>query len=112
MDLPRPGPKEVIEELPSSTDYYDGSLNLNSVKIQCTVYQNQNDCLHQNKCGWCGETSSCILGNNLGPLQPCNKLSYVYTYHPPEEMSKNATVRATQEIYGSQWWHLDKHQKV
>ena len=86
MDLPRPGQKEVIEELPTSTDYYDGSLNLNSVKIQCTVYQNQNDCLHQNKCGWCGETSSCILGNNLGPLQPCNKLSYVYTYHPPEEI--------------------------
>ena len=32
--------------------------------------------------------------------------------HWTEEMSKNATVRATQEIYGSQWWHLDKHQKV
>ena len=81
------GPKETIEEITSSSDYYDGSINLNSVTIKCNIYGNQNDCLHQNKCGWCGETKSCILGNNLGPLQPCNKLSYVFAVNSPDEIT-------------------------
>ena len=70
-------------------------MNLNSVTIKCNIYGNKNDCLHQNKCGWCGESNSCILGNNLGPLQPCNKLSYIFAMNAPEEItvSNNGNIR-------------------
>ena len=78
-DVPPPGPQESVQEIPSVTDYYDGSLKLNSVKIQCKIYANPTDCLHQSGCGWCGGNNSCILGNNLGPLQPCSKSTYIYT---------------------------------
>ncbi len=78
-ELPPPGPQESPDEVPSETDYYDGSLHLNSVKVQCKIFSNPTDCLHQSSCGWCGSNSSCILGNNLGPLQPCSKSSYIFT---------------------------------
>jgi len=77
--MPPPGPQENPEEIHSTTEYYDGSRNLNAVKIQCKIYSNPTDCLHQSSCGWCGSTNSCISGNNLGPLQPCVKSSYVFT---------------------------------
>ena len=70
---------ESVDETPSSTDYYDGSKNLNVVKVQCIVYANATDCLKQSSCGWCGSTKSCILGNNLGPLQSCVKSSYIFS---------------------------------
>lgn len=77
--MPPPGPQESVDEVPSTTDYYDGSHNLNTVKIQCRIYANPTDCLHQSSCGWCGSANNCILGNNLGPLQPCLKSSYIFT---------------------------------
>jgi len=79
FDPPAPGPMETVDETPSVTDYYDGSRNLNVVKVQCKIYANAADCLHQSSCGWCGSSNSCILGNNLGPLQPCLKSSYIFS---------------------------------
>lgn len=79
FDLPPPGPQETPEEIPSVTDYYDGSHKLNTVKIQCKIHSNPTSCLHQSSCGWCGSTNSCVLGNNLGPLQPCTKSSYIFS---------------------------------
>jgi hypothetical protein len=79
FDLPPPGPQESVDEVASVTDYYDGSSKLNAVKVQCRIFANPTDCLHQSSCGWCGATKSCILGNNLGPLQACVKSSYIFT---------------------------------
>lgn len=70
---------EIVDENPTITDYYDGSRNLNVVKVQCKIHATAGDCLHQSSCGWCGSSNSCILGNNLGPLQPCLKSSYVFS---------------------------------
>lgn len=47
---PTPGPQESVLEIPTSTTYYDGSLNLNVAKIGCGVYI-QNDCYKQVNCG-------------------------------------------------------------
>ncbi len=69
---------ETVDENPSETDYYDGSKNLNVIKVQCKIYASVADCLHQSSCGWCGSDNSCILGNNLGPLQYC-KSSYIFS---------------------------------
>ena len=78
-----PAPMEVVDETPSESDYYDGSRNLNVVKIQCKLYGNTNECLKQSSCGWCGSTNSCILGNNIGPLQPCVKSSFMFSNPQP-----------------------------
>ncbi len=91
--MPPPGPQESVDELPSTTDYYDGSLKLNAVKLQCKIYANPTDCLHQSSCGWCGDTGAgCILGNNLGPLQPCKKSSYVFSAPYPNWNPETRTV--------------------
>jgi hypothetical protein len=79
MDLPPPGPLESPDEIPSETDYYDGSLHLNAEVVKCQIFANPTDCLHQSSCGWCGSNTSCIPGNNLGPLRPCEKKSYMFT---------------------------------
>lgn len=70
---------EAVDEIPSVTDYYDGSRKLNAVKVQCKIFATAGDCLNQSSCGWCGSSNLCILGNNLGPLQPCLKSSYVFS---------------------------------
>lgn len=92
FDMPRPGPQESIEEIPSSVEYYDGSTNLNTVKLQCRIYANPTDCLHQSQCGWCGSSTGCILGNNLGPLQPCAKSSYMFTAPIPNWSAQTKVV--------------------
>jgi hypothetical protein len=79
IELPKPGPLETVDELPSSTTYYDGSNNLNKVTITCRVYANPTKCLHQSNCGWCGSSNGCISGTNLGPLEPCKKSSYIFS---------------------------------
>jgi hypothetical protein len=35
--------------------------------------------MHQGSCGWCGSSSACIPGNNLGPLAPCLRGTYKFT---------------------------------
>lgn len=83
FDLPRPGPLENVEEIASVTDYYDGSTNLNKKKITCRIYGNASDCLKNSSCGWCGSNNTCVLGNNLGPLQSCLKSTFVYSAPVP-----------------------------
>jgi hypothetical protein len=78
FELPPAGPQESIDEVPSVTDYYDGSTNLNSLKVQCKIYANPSDCTHQSTCGWCGSNNTCILGDSTGPRQPCAKSSYIF----------------------------------
>jgi hypothetical protein len=70
---------ESVEEKPSETDYYDGSGKLNVIKIQCKIYANAADCLRQSSCGWCGSSNSCILGNNLGPMEKCSRSSFLFS---------------------------------
>jgi hypothetical protein len=79
FDMPKPGLVETVNEVPSSTDYYDGSNNLNVIKINCTIYSNPKVCLTHSHCGWCGSGNSCILGSNLGPQQTCVRSSYIYS---------------------------------
>jgi len=45
----------------------------------CQSFTTQQDvCLHQGSCGWCGSSGSCIPGNNLGPLAPCLRGTYKF----------------------------------
>jgi len=74
-----PKNKEHADEVPSLTNYYDGSEKLNNFQVQCRMYVSQKDCLHQSGCGWCGATASCIAGNQAGPLEACSKSTYVFT---------------------------------
>mmetsp|Transcript_9994 Transcript_9994/g.10305 ORF Transcript_9994/g.10305 Transcript_9994/m.10305 type:complete len:198 (-) Transcript_9994:71-664(-) len=83
FDIPRSGPLENVEEVPSSTDYYDGSINLNKKKILCKIHGNATECLKNSSCGWCGSSGVCILGNNLGPLQSCLRSTFVYSSPVP-----------------------------
>ena len=91
FDLPRNGPLENVDEVPSNADYYDGTLNLNKKKISCRIYGNASDCMKNSSCGWCGSSNSCILGNNLGPLQTCSRSSFVYS-SPIPNWNNKATV--------------------
>ena len=68
---PAPGPLESIDEVPSETTYYDGSLNLNVAQIDCHIISIPNDCYKQTVCGWCGENSSCIRGTAMTNMEPC-----------------------------------------
>lgn len=43
--------KETVEEIPSVADYYDGSNNLNNVRVDCAIHRDQNDCLMSSHCG-------------------------------------------------------------
>jgi len=79
IPLPKPGPQESIDEIPTSTDYYDGSKRLNTVTINCKIYNSPNECLHNSSCGWCGSSMSCIAGTNIGPLESCVKSSYIFS---------------------------------
>ena len=79
FDLPPPGKVETVSEIPSGTDYYDGSNNLNVLTLNCTIYSNPKVCMAQSSCGWCGSSNKCVLGNNLGPKQPCVRSSYIYS---------------------------------
>ena len=79
IDLPPPGPQESIDEIPSPTEFYDGSKNLNVIKVNCRLYANPKECLNHSNCGWCGSSNSCILGNKAGPQQACVKNSYIYS---------------------------------
>ena len=79
INPPKPGPLETVEEIPSTTTYYDGSPKLNKITINCKIFAAPTDCLHSSNCGWCGSSSGCIAGTNLGPLEPCVKSSYIFS---------------------------------
>jgi hypothetical protein len=85
----------VAEEKPSITEYYDGSRELNTFKVQCKLYSSLKDCTHHASCGWCGATNSCINGNQMGPREPCPVSTYVFTsplYNAGENREINENV--------------------
>lgn len=48
---PTPGPLVSVQEIPTSTNYYDGSLNLNVGIVDCHTIVLPRDCVKQNICG-------------------------------------------------------------
>jgi hypothetical protein len=74
-----PGAKAVADEVPSITHYYDGRNKLNTIKVTCKIYVNKVDCLHKDGCGWCGATSGCVQGNQMGPMEACAASTYIFT---------------------------------
>lgn len=100
------GPLESIEEQPTEADYYDGSNKLNTVHVDCVIYANPNECFQQSSCGWCGSNNKCVLGNNMGPLQACNKSSYIFNTPVP---NWNNTTQASEDTNGS--FRVDNNKK-
>jgi hypothetical protein len=97
MDGPKGGPIEVVDEVPSVTNYYNGEAKLNKVQINCHIHANPTDCIHQSSCGWCGASKSCIVGNNIGPMESCVKSSYIFGTPNP---NFNAQTRVINENVG------------
>ena len=79
FDLPDPGNQETIDEVPSSSDYYDGSMKLNVIAVECSINNSVSNCINISSCGWCKSNRTCIRGNNLGPLQPCKPEDFVFS---------------------------------
>ena len=48
---PSQGPLESVDELPTVTTYYDGSLKLNVAQMNCKVYTIPGSCVKQSSCG-------------------------------------------------------------
>ena len=48
---PTPGPLVSVQEIPSETTYYDGSVNLNVGVINCHNIIVPGDCVKQSFCG-------------------------------------------------------------
>ena len=78
---PKPvqGPLEEIVENPTVGEYYDGSIKLNTVKVNCKIFTSVSDCIHHSNCGWCGSKNGCVLGNNFGPFEKCVRSSYIFS---------------------------------
>lgn len=74
------GKVETVDEITTESNYYDGTIGLKTTVTTCNMYTTQPQvCLHQGSCGWCGSSNTCINGNNLGPLAPCLRGTYVFT---------------------------------
>ena len=66
------GEVTTVLEVPSVTDYYDGTTNFKTSTVKCNQWTIQKEvCLKQRSCGWCASSKSCISGTNLGPLTLC-----------------------------------------
>lgn len=76
---------ETVDEIKSESNYYDGTKGLKTINLNlCDTYTTQPKlCVGQGSCGWCGSTNTCINGNNLGPLSPCIRGTYIFT--PPND---------------------------
>ena len=94
---PRRGPVEVASEVASSKDYYDGSMKLNKIVVNCKINANPTDCVTKSYCGWCGSTNGCIFGNSIGPHEPCDKASYIFAAPYPT----NAVTTTVDEHLGN-----------
>lgn len=73
-----PSAPETAEEIPTTTQYYDGTSNLKHSKIKCRLFVTERNCLNQSSCGWCDETKSCIPGSETGPLFGCELNMFRY----------------------------------
>jgi hypothetical protein len=47
--------------------------------------------MHKSGCGWCGESTRCIKGTQIGPLEKCVKSTFIFT-SPQEGFKKNENV--------------------
>lgn len=66
-------------------NYYDGTNNLSAIHVDCNVYTTDpQSCVHNSKCGWCGDKNNCIEGNSSGPLAPCMRNTFLYMAPTPE----------------------------
>jgi hypothetical protein len=60
--------------------YYNGRDNLNAIHINCNVYSTQpHSCVHNMKCGWCGQSNTCVPGSQSGPLASCLRSTFLYS---------------------------------
>merc|ERR1711957_1065248 len=83
---------EAVQEVPTATNYYDGEKKLNTIKIKCKIHANPTECLHHSSCGWCSASNSCIIGNNMGPLEPCVKSSFIFSAPYPNFNPKTKVI--------------------
>jgi hypothetical protein len=61
-------------------NYYNGRDNLNAININCNVYNTQPaSCVHNMKCGWCGQSNTCIPGTSAGPMGNCLRNTYLFS---------------------------------
>lgn len=52
-----------------SNEYLDKlSQKVEKVNKQCNSYENCEECITNNKCGWCPTIRECVLGNKDGPF--------------------------------------------
>ena len=65
---------------------------MNTIKIKCKIHANPTECLHHSSCGWCQASNSCIVGNNMGPLEPCVKSSFIFSAPYPNFSPKTTKV--------------------
>ena len=73
-----PSPLETVDEIKTDQIYYDKSNELNVIEINCTIFENKEDCVKQVSCGWCGTGSRCIKGNRVKPFDACPIDDYIF----------------------------------
>lgn len=96
VELPEPSAPEIVEEVPTTVEYYDGAEKLSGIKINCHIYSQPDDCYKQSSCGWCNSKEKCILGNNLGPLEACIRSTYSFALDLPK-LEKKAEISPKQQ---------------
>jgi hypothetical protein len=75
------GGPEMIDELPSPEDYYDGQKGIRMSMSVCQQYTTKPQaCVAQGNCGWCMGSGSCVDGTKKGPIteNDCMKGKYVF----------------------------------
>lgn len=75
--------KAEINEKESIKNYYNGETKLNQIRIICRNFSSASGCLAISHCGWCGSSSSCIEGNEIGPVEKCSDKT-TYSFHELE----------------------------
>ena len=99
-----PNPVETIDEIPSENVFYDGTVGMKTTHFNlCGQYTTKPQvCVAQGNCGWCSSSNTCIEGNQVGPLSPCIRGSYVFSA-PTTDWNPfpNATKVVQQDFYGT-----------
>jgi hypothetical protein len=75
------GGPEVVEEIPSTDNYYDGTKGMKITVTRCNIYETKPQaCVNNNGCGWCQENNKCVEGNSAGPAAgSCLSGRYIFT---------------------------------
>lgn len=78
------GGPEIIEEIPSLDNYYDGSVGLKTSVTRCNAYETKPQaCVNNGGCGWCLETNRCVEGSAKGPASGACLLGR-YVFESPD----------------------------